>query len=149
MPVGSVIVTTKKALIDALNDRPGLDGVGVHYGDPGAIAGKEVIWIGDVRVADQEPVAIRTAPIKREEVFELWVTVDVFGKANAEKNETRTLEIVNELEELLSTDPKLSGSVEGLLWALVTEMSLKTDHTGDGPATRAVVTVQVTARLLQ
>lgn len=149
MPVGSTIVATKQALISLLNSRPGLDGVLIHYGEPGDLARKETIWIGDVKVADQRPVAIRATPTKREEVFELWVTVDVNGKANAEKNEIRAIELVNEVEELLSIDPKLSNEVEGLLWAIVTEMSVTTDQGGDGPITRALITVEVTARLLQ
>lgn len=149
MPVGSTIVATKQALIDALNDRPGLDGVLVSYGDPGDQARKEMIWVGDIRIGSQEPVAIRATPIKREETYELWVNVTVAGKATNEKNEIRALELVHEVEELLSVDPKLSNEVDGLLWAIVTEMSLSTTQGGDGPITTAVVTVEVKARLLQ
>ena len=147
MPAGTTIITVKRALLDRLDSQPGLDGVLTSYGDPGAQGRKELISVGDVRVGEQSPVNLRATPSRREENYELEVTVAVIGKATNEKNETRCVELVHEIEEVVSNDPTLGG-VPGLLFVVVSEMSLRTDQTGDGPVTTAIVTLDVKARML-
>lgn len=147
MPSSSTIVATKRALVMALQTRPALNGVLISYADPGAKGRKEQVFIAEVRNADQEPVALRTGTRKRDEEYELDVYVDVLSKASAETSEERTMELVAELEEFLANDPKINNT-PGVLWAVVTDMRMKTAETGDGPSTRCIVTVTVRGRLL-
>lgn len=147
MPSGTTLVSAKVALVERLNSRPGLDGVLVSYGDPGAQGRRELISVGDARFSEQSPVHLRAAPSRREENYDLDVTVAVLGKPTNEKNELRAVELVHEIEETVSDDPTLGG-VEGVLFATVSEMSFKTDQTGDGPVTTVIVTLEVKARLL-
>lgn len=146
LPAGTTIVAAKRALRDLLKARPALDGVLVNYGDPAERGRREQVWLGRVRQADQEPVALRSGTRTRDEVYELWVHVDVASKATAEENEARAVDLIREVESVLANDPKLGGT-EGVLFAVVTEMSMNTVETGDGPSTSAVLTVTVRARL--
>lgn len=140
-------MAVKAALRDSLKTRPALQGVLVNYGDPGDRGRKEQVWMGRIERADQEPVALRQGRRKRDEDYDLWVHIDVASKVQAEDNEARAIELVQEVESVLAEDPSL-GEVQGVLWAVVREMRVNTVETGEGPSTSAIVIVNVRGRLL-
>jgi hypothetical protein len=146
MTPGTTIVAVKRSLRDRLKARHGLSGVLVNYGDPGERARREQIYIGEVRTPEHEPVAIRAGTRKRDETYELSVHVQCASKVQPEANEVRLVELIHEVESELAEDPTV-GSVPGVLFAVVSELSFRTLETPDGPVSAAVVIVTVRARL--
>lgn len=142
----STIVPAKKALASALRLRPALEGVLVAYADPGDKGRREQMFFAEVRQADQDPVALKAGRRRRDEEYELDLIVDCSSKPSAEAAESRCMELVAELEEELAEDTTIHAT-PGVLWALVTDLTLKTAETGDGAIARAVVTITVRARL--
>jgi hypothetical protein len=146
---GTTMVAVKQALVDQLGALPALADAFVSYGHPGERGRKELIWLGDVRIGDQEPVAIKAGRRRREESYELELNVEVAGtKLAPERSELRAVELGTVVEEYLADHPMLSPPVAGVLFVVVTGATLRTVDTSNGPVSRLTFTVQVKARLL-
>lgn len=136
----------KQALRDQLSDLPAFEGVQVVYGDPGATARREVIWVGEIWREDQSLVGISPRPsATRDEEYEVRVHVQVSSKAKPEACEDRLGELISEIEFMLAQDPKIQN-VPGVLWATVTELRITSKETGDGPYAHGIITITVRAR---
>jgi hypothetical protein len=146
MATTTTIIAAKTALIDALKSRPALDGVLISYADPGDKARREQMFCSEVRSSEQSPVALKQGRKKRDEEYELDILVDCSSKTTPETAESRCMELVAELEDELAEDTTIRAT-DGILWATVTDMRLKTVETGDGPISRATVTITVRGRL--
>ena len=142
----STIVSAKRSLLDSLASRPSLNGVLLAYADPGDKRRREQMFYAEVRVSEQSPVALKSGRRKRDEEYELDLIVDCASKASPETSEARCMELVAEVEDELADDPTIRGT-DGVLWATVTDMRLTTMETGDGPMSRATVTITVRGRL--
>lgn len=142
----STIVPVKAGLIQALRGRPGLSGVLITYADPGDKGRREQMFCTDVRRAEQEPASFRSGRKHRDEEYELDLVVDCSSKTSPEATEARCMEMVAEVEDELAEDQTVRGT-PGVLWATVTDLRLSTQETGDGPVSRALVTITVRARL--
>jgi len=124
-------------------------GVKVSYADPGERALKENLWFGRIYDNEHEPVALKVGRRRREENFTAEVFVEVMGtRLTPERTEVRAMELGTALEEYLADNPKLDGTIEGLLFAVVSGMELSTTETSEGPQTRLNIEVDVKARLL-
>lgn len=146
MATTSTIIPAKLALVDALKSRPALNGVLISYADPGDKARREQMFCSEVRVSEQSPVALRAGRRKRDEEYELDMLIDCSSKTTPETSESRCMELVAELENELAEDTTIRAT-DGVLWATVADMRLKTAETGDGPTSRATVTITVRGRL--
>lgn len=146
---GSIMVTFKTTLLEAIGVMPGMAGVKVSFADPGENALKENIWFGRISDNDHDPVALKAGRRRREENFTLEINVEVGGtRLTPERCETRALALGLLIEEYIADNPKLDGTVDGLLFAVVSGMELFTSQTTDGPLTRHTIDVDVKARLL-
>mgnify|MGYP003648659320 FL=1 len=146
---GSIMVTFKTKLLSELTSIPGTAGVKMSFGDPGENALKENIWFGRIFNNEHDAVALKAGRRRREENFTLEVYVEVGGtRLTPERSETRALELGLLIEEYLADNPKLDGTVDCLLFAVVSGMELFTSSTTDGPLTRYTISVDVKARLL-
>lgn len=109
----STIIAFKDALITKLQARPGLAGVQVTWGIP-PIDEVPVDWlyVGDAKSpADQEAAAL--GRLRREEHYVLHLEVIVM-RPHADDPKTvatRAADIVEEVEDLLRTDPEVGGVV--------------------------------------
>ena len=147
MATTSTMVAVKAALVNVLRGRPGLDSVLISYADPGDKGRREQAFFDEVRASEQRSVSMKAGRKRRDEEYELDLVVDVSSKTTPESVESRCLDIVSELEDVLALDPTIGGT-DGVLWALVSDLRLKTLETGDGPVCRAIVTITVRGRLL-
>jgi hypothetical protein len=146
MATASTIVPVKQELVAALRSRPALQGVLITYADPGDKGRREQMFCSEVRVSEQNPVALRAGRKSRDEEYEVDLIVDCASKASPETAEARCMEMVSEVEDELAEDTTVRGT-DGVLWATITDMLLKTVETGDGPVARATVTITVRGRL--
>jgi hypothetical protein len=146
MATTSTIIPAKLAIVSSLKARPALTGVLISYADPGDKSRREQIFCSEVRVSEQSPVALKTGRRKRDEEYEIDVIVDCYSKTTPSSAETRCMEMVAELEDELADDTTIQGT-DGILWATVTDMRLRTTETGDGPYARAIITITVRGRL--
>lgn len=146
---GSTMVAFKSKLVSELAALPAMAGVKVSYGDPGDLALKENVWCGKITDNEHEAVALKAGRRRREENYTADVYVEVTGtRLTVETAETRALALGLVLEEYLADNPKLDGTITGLLFAVVSGMELSTLESTDGPHTRLTVSIDVKARLL-
>lgn len=145
---GSMIVATKKAILQELAGRPGLTGVQMAYADDTETAQRERLFFGDVDENDHEPLALRAGRRLREENFTLHLFVEVVGRGAYDVNEQRALDICQEVEEYLADTPKLGDRVPGLVTALSEGLNLRTSASTDGPVSRVDLRIRVKGRLL-
>lgn len=146
---GSTMVDFKSTLVTALAALPAMSGVKVSFADPGETALKENVWCGRIRDNEHEAVALKSGRRRREENYTVDVFVEVTGtRLTVETAETRALALGLALEEYLADNPKLDGTVSGLLFAVVSGMELSSVESTDGPHTRLTVSIDVKARLL-
>lgn len=121
--------------------------VQVTYGDPGEMARTEMIYIGAAVDNEQEPVALRSGPRKRDENYTVAIRIEVSSKGTPEAVEARAVLFATAIETAIAADPKL-GNVPNVLWAVVSGMSLDTTETTEKPRCVLSIDVSVKARLV-
>lgn len=111
----------------------GLTDVQVEWGWPGENAvGGELIWIGNVEMADQDAAAIGQG--RRDERYTISVYVDVAMKVTELADVgRRTAELVREVEAAVHNDPQLGGGLPSDGWAQIGDVEPgPTIPVGDG-----------------
>jgi len=127
----STAVAVKTALVDLLGP---LTGVQVSYGDDVRAPRKERIYFGDIETADAAPVAMRSGKARTEEDYSIAAFLLVDSKKGQAACETRLYVLLGILEDLLATDPKLSGATvpPGILFATFGGYTLSTSIISEG-----------------
>ena len=144
---GSTIVAVKQALVTDFTALSGMSNVSVSYAHPGERGGKEIVYCGNVRSGEHDPVALRAGRRLREENYDLDIHVVVSGtKLTEDGSETRALELGKLVEEHIADNPKLG--VTNVSFAVISAIELETLSTSNGPLTQLILTVSVKARLL-
>lgn len=144
---GSTIVAVKQSLVTDLKAIGGMADVSISYAHPGERGGKEIVYCGNVRSGEHDPVALRAGRRLREENYDLDVHVIVSGtKLTEDGSETRALVLGKLIEEHVADNPKLN--TVNVAFAVVSAIELETLSTSNGPLTQLTLTVSVKARLL-
>jgi hypothetical protein len=106
----STVPALKAALLNALEALPSLSGVKVSWGWDGPAP--ELILLGDVPVAEQEPAAMRAGPHTRAETYTLDVLIRVERRTKNQRAVTeRAYELAGVIEALLREDYTVGGVV--------------------------------------
>lgn len=144
--MSTTVAAFKGALYDAL---AAADlGVQLQYADDPSTAHLERVWLGAVEEGDEDLRGMGAGRPRTMEDYTVHVWVEVIGKPSARLNEERAATIVTAVRDVLSQDPKVGGSVPGLVHALVTASEWDTTETTDGPRTVVDLSVSVKARLV-
>lgn len=108
-----------------------LDGVIRSWGYPGVAAGMEIVWVGAITPADQEPAAIGRGTRQEDYLVNIYVDVAVDTADPADVG-ARQEELVHVIEDIVHDDAHLGGAV---MWAQVVEVSTALETQ---PATESV-----------
>ncbi len=146
---GTTAAAFKAALKSSLMAYGPLSGIQVVYGQDVEARKTGCIRLGAVEDAGVAPTGLKAGRRRREEDYVLHVIVEVIGTAGGpEANEARAVTLGTAVEEFLADNPALSGSVPGLLFAVVSGFSMETSETTDGARTVLDYSVSVKGRLL-
>ena len=146
---GTIMASFKAQLLTELQAHSTLSSIQVTYADPGGAARRECVFLGDISNNQHDPESISSGRRRRIEDFDLEVFVFVNSKPRSSPQdcEARAIVLADAVEEVVADDPQLSN-LTGLLYCQVSEMSMSTVETGDGPATTVTLTINAKARLL-
>ncbi len=141
----STIVATKRALVSTLSAR--LTPVQVTYGDDVRRPQRERVYMGDVEEHESEPATMRSARVRTEESYSVRLFVLVDSTKGHEATEVRALEILGEVQDLLTGDPKLATAEDppGILWATFGGFTLSTSIVAEGTH-RTIIEADVAVR---
>jgi len=123
--------------------------VQIEYGEPAADRRDEVVWLGNsVTLHDNEQQSLHSGRRRRDETYDVELTVQVASKAAVDTNELRAAALVGAIEDIMALDTTLS--VDGVIWAVVDTFSWSTDLSGDvgSPRTTVDMTIKVMGRLV-
>ena len=145
---GTIMASFKAQLLTELQAHSTLSSIQVAYADPGGAARRECVFLGDISNNQHDPESISSGRRRRIEDFDLEVFVFVNSKPRSSPQdcEARAIVLADAVEEVVADDPQLSN-LTGLLYCQVSEMSMSTVETGDGPATTVTLTINAKARL--
>ena len=145
---GTLMTSFKAQLLTKLQANSTLTNIQVTYGDPGAAARRECVFLGDIINNTHEAESLSTGRRRRIEDFECEVFVSVNSKPRSSPQdcEARAVVLADAVETVVVEDPQL-GNLTGLLWCSISSMSMNTVETGDGPLTTITINIQARARL--
>ena len=137
----STMAAIKANLKAAIVADASFSGVQVTYGDAGATARRERVWLGATEIGSSETPAFRAGKQRRRESYTLHVWVEVIlSGGTPEAAEARAIALASAVEDIVASDPKV-GDTPGLLFARCEGLELDTVEHADGP--RALVDVSI------
>lgn len=147
MTTGSTLVAFKKALVAALQSRPGLDGVRVTYEFTQDYVADKAIWLEGARSADRIPT-MKPGTKRVEENYTLTLVIQVLASEgeSQEAADEYALVLLSEVQQCLAENPQL---IPEIMWATVDgwEHRIGQLPKGDGHGSGFNVRINVRARL--
>lgn len=143
---GTSLVAFKKALRDALTERPALADVKVMYALTDGELPAEAIWLGDAATESLEIASMRAAKLHLQEEYDLDVVVQVKmteGQSQEDADE-RCAEVYVEVQQVLALAPRL---VDDIQWAKPHSWKSVGGKLGSGHGARMEIVVRVHARM--
>lgn len=146
MATVSTIPAVKAALVSLIAAED--TSLQVDYADQGQTGRRERCWIGNAKIHNSDPAALRAGKRRRREKYDLSVWVEVIGHESAEACEARAFAIAAVVEDVVSTDPKL-GAVTNLLFIRMDGLEIDTTEVGgEGPRCEIEVSLYAEGDLL-
>lgn len=110
---GTALVAVKQALRDALVSRPGLIGIQISYGEPGAYVTGDVIYFGPAESLNAPQGWASGGRLPLEEIVTMTVNLQAFS-LESESQETvdlRAARMLSELQQLVADQPQITPDV--------------------------------------
>lgn len=143
MATTTTVAALRGALFDLLESDAILTGTLVTYeaqSDPL----RETVTLDPEVEYDGEWHAMKDGRKRRDGVYSFDVIFTAVSNQAQRTNEARVVAMVAALEDIIADDPGLAGTVDGVLYVTLREMTMKTEPNSDGfAATELRVRVEV------
>ncbi len=133
----TTIAGFRRELVDLISTT--LPTVQVEYGAP-VSARSEVVYLGATVPSDHQQAGLKDGRRHRREDYTTLLRIEVASKVDYPENEARCVEIAAAIESALANDHTLGGAVPGVLWVVVTEMTMAS---AIGPQKTPITTIEM------
>jgi len=103
----------------------------VDYGAP-AVQQGECVYLGATVPSTHEQRALKADRRRRTEDYTTLVRVEISSQVDYPQSEERCVEVAAAIESAIAADYLIGGSVEGLLWVVVREITMSSSIGGHG-----------------
>lgn len=127
----TTVAALRGHLFDLLAADSALAGVLVTYEEQSDPA-RETVTLDPEVEYDGEFHTMKSGRKRRDGTYSFDVMFSAVSSQAQRTNEERVVAMVAALEDIIADDPGLAGSVPGVLWVRLAEMTMKTEKDSDG-----------------